>query len=241
MALFGLQKTTLIDFPHTVAATIFVPGCNLRCPYCHNPALVTHIKKDTLTHIDSIISFLKKRRNVLGGVCVSGGEPLLYTHLLDLIEIIHSLNLKVKIDTNGTIPEQLSKVPVDYISMDIKTSPDNYHLVGGDNIPQIEKKVKASIEWIISSGIPHEFRTTIAPGIVFREDIEEICSLIKGADHYILSQFRPINTLDPKFEHFPPTPNKFLNELKEIVEKSGISCMVRSSIGSHGKIKPSEN
>ena len=227
MALFGLQKTTLIDFPHLVAATIFIPGCNLRCPYCHNPGLVTNIKTDTLKSFEQIISFLNKRYKVLGGVCLSGGEPLLYKNLTQLIDTIHSFNLKVKIDTNGTMPAKLCSLSVDFISMDIKTSPGKYYLLGDHGIFNIENKIKESIKWIISSGIPHEFRTTVAPGIVDKEDIKEICSLIQGADHYILSQFRPINTLDPEYQYFHPTSKIFLEELQICAGEAGISCAVR--------------
>jgi len=229
MAFFGLQKTTLIDFPGIVAATVFIPGCNLRCPYCHNPELVMEINPDTLYTYEQIIGFLEKRHNVLQGVCLSGGEPLLYEELTDLINIIHSLGLKVKIDTNGTIPEKLSLLSADYIAMDIKTRPAKYHLVCKQNIKHIATKIKNSIRWIISSGIPHEFRTTIAPGIVDKEDIHEICTHLKGTRKYVLSQFRPSHTLDPAYEQFPPTDLETLEELQRIVNDSGIPCRIRYS------------
>jgi pyruvate formate lyase activating enzyme len=231
---FGLQKTTLIDFPGLVAATIFIPGCNLRCPYCHNPELVKKIRPDSLIPFDRIISFLHKRQKVLGGVCLSGGEPLLYEGLPGLIDTIHSLDLKVKIDTNGTLPEKLCSLSMDYVAMDIKTGPGKYHLLGNHKFPGMAEKIKDSINWIISSGIPHEFRTTIAPGIVEKQDIEEICSLIQGADRYMLSQFRPLHTLDPGYEQFPPTPGEILKEFLAIAEKAGIPCKIRQS----GKTNP---
>jgi pyruvate formate lyase activating enzyme len=227
MALFGLQKTTLIDFPHLVAATLFIPGCNLRCPYCHNPDLVIDIHEDSLISLPRVISFLEKRSKVLGGVCISGGEPLLYKGLPELIHTIHSMDLKVKIDTNGTLPGRLSDLRIDYISMDIKTNPGKYHLLGKTVPPDTGEKVKESIQWIISSGIPHEFRTTVAPGIVVKEDIENISSLIRGADKYILSQFRPVHTLDPAWEEYPPTDLKVLEEYYRIVKKAGIPCFIR--------------
>ncbi|MBN2532274.1 MAG: anaerobic ribonucleoside-triphosphate reductase activating protein [Spirochaetales bacterium] len=226
MDYFGLQKTTLIDFPGILAATIFIPGCNLRCPYCHNPELVTKIRPDTLITYNELISFLNKRKNIVGGVCLSGGEPVLYKGLAGLIDTIHSLGMKVKIDTNGTLPDKLDFQAMDYIAMDIKTIPGKYHLLG-NHIPGAAGKINESISRIISSGIPHEFRTTIAPGIVEREDIKEICSLIKGADSYVLSQFRPLHTLDPGYEQMSPTSWEMLKELKEIVEKANIPCKIR--------------
>jgi pyruvate formate lyase activating enzyme len=230
MTHFGLQTLSLIDFPETVAAVIFIPGCNLRCPYCHNPGLVTNIDKESLFSFDYIKAFLEKRRNVLAGICISGGEPLLYDGLPDLINTIRSFGLKVKIDTNGTLPGRLAGLQADYIAMDIKTSPDKYHLLGGAGTPGIREKLKGSIEWIVSSQIPYEFRTTVAPGIVTKDDIREICSLIKGAKQYVLTQFRPVNTLDPGFENYQPTSNAELHEMQEIARLSGIPCSIRFSV-----------
>jgi pyruvate formate lyase activating enzyme len=232
MRLFGIQKTTLIDFPGEVAATVFFPGCNLRCPYCHNPELVLNHSPASMSGMvtwDEITSFLDKRCRVLGGVCLSGGEPLLSPHLEKAVNYIHSKGLKVKIDTNGTLPERLSDIPFDYIAMDIKTSPERYHLLTPVKVKNYGEKVKASIDIIVRKGIPHEFRTTVAPGIVTEDDIKTICKLIKKTNRYVLTQFRPGSTLDPAYGDKPPTPPSVMQAMQAIAEQEGIPCSLRYS------------
>ncbi|MBI9100514.1 MAG: radical SAM protein, partial [Spirochaetaceae bacterium] len=120
LAKAALLKTTLLDYPGEVASILFTPGCNLRCPYCHNPSLVNHRGNDeNLRSINELKDFLQKRQHLLGAVVISGGEPLLYEGTKDLVDYIKSLGLKVKIDTNGLYPERLRKLNVDYIAMDI--------------------------------------------------------------------------------------------------------------------------
>src|SRR6056297_47161 len=216
----ALQKTTLLDYPGEVAATLFTPGCNLRCPYCHNPELVTPPFPDDLLSRGEILSFLKKRAGVLGGVCVTGGEPLLHPDLPELADEIHGLGLKVKIDTNGTMPERIEAIlpKVDYVAMDVKTAPRRYGELGmnaagaeepagrsgettADAADAAAEPIKRSIRTIIESGIEHEFRTTCLPGLVKEEDIREITEAIQGAAAYYLVQFRPAVTLDPAAAH----------------------------------------
>ncbi len=221
----GLQKTTLVDFPGEVAATIFFPGCNLRCPYCHNPDLVLPPFPEDLLDMETVKAFLRKRAPVLGGVCLTGGEPLLHEELFELADFIHSLGLKVKVDTNGTLPQQLCRVKADYIAMDVKTSPGKYDLVG---LPGAGERVLESVAQILSSGIPHEFRTTVAPGIVTEADISRIAACIQGADRYVLAQFRPGKTLDPAFENTLPYTIQTLETMKALVEKAGIPCKIRA-------------
>jgi pyruvate formate lyase activating enzyme len=130
----GLIKTSLIDFPGEVAAVLFTFGCNLRCPYCQNPALVTGPPPRDFISREEVRAFLKKRKDVLGGVCITGGEPLLHSDLGELIGEIKSLGLKVKLDTNGTIPERLREANVDYVAIDFKTSLEKYRLLTGTEI-----------------------------------------------------------------------------------------------------------
>ena len=129
MQFYGFQKCTLLDFPGEVAATLFVRGCNFRCPFCHNRELVVDTDKILPFDTEEIFKYLEKRKNVLGGVCITGGEPLLYDELPGVIEKIHKLGLKVKIDTNGSKPGMLAKIKVDCIAMDIKTSFEKYNLM----------------------------------------------------------------------------------------------------------------
>ena len=125
----GFIKTSLLDFPGQVSAVIFTPSCNLRCPYCHNPELVSGSLPPDLIQKETVLQHLEKRKSILGGVCITGGEPLLHPELPDLIESIHSLGLKVKVDTNGTRPDKLPPLKADYLAMDIKTDPKKYPLL----------------------------------------------------------------------------------------------------------------
>ena len=220
---FCLTKTTLIDYPDKVAAAIFTHGCNLRCPYCHNPELVIPPFPEESISQSEFISFLKKRRSVLGGICISGGEPLLHDDLKELIDDIHSFGLSVKIDTNGTRPEHLEKLPCDYIAMDIKTSLEKYSLLGCKD----PGAVKASAEYILSSGIRHEFRTTLTPGIVNEEDIQNIGELISGTEKYILTSFRPGKTLDPAFSNIQPYSKQESEKFVQILRDRNIPAFLR--------------
>ncbi|MEW5814256.1 MAG: anaerobic ribonucleoside-triphosphate reductase activating protein [Spirochaetota bacterium] len=235
--LVGLQKTTLIDFPGEVAATVFLPGCNLRCPYCQNPDLVVPPFPPDLVSIEELTRFLNKRKNVLGGVCISGGEPLIHKDLPDLIHLIRDTGLKVKIDTNGSMPGDLSallaKEQIDYVAMDIKTAPRKYIqlLAGKKSIqPPLPDSICRSIRCIVQSGISHEFRTTVVPGIVTKDDVREIAGLIQGAGLYVLAGFQAGKTLNPAYETVDPYPLAVLEEMKEIVEKLGIPCKLRPNL-----------
>lgn len=228
MIIAGLQKTTLLDFPGEVASTVFTYGCNLRCPYCHNPELVTEAKNIQKIELDELFKFLHKRKNVLGGVCITGGEPLLYDDLGVVIDKIKQIGLKVKVDTNGSLPEKLKKIHPDYIAMDIKTSLEKYSLLNYTGKGDLSKKLTDSITYIIKSGIPHEFRTTVAPGIIDIDDIKKIIPLIKGADKYYLAQFRPKNTLDPEWAEREPYDDQVLEDMKQIIIEAGIDCEIRT-------------
>lgn len=228
MNFYSLKKTTLIDYPERVASIVFTKGCNLRCPFCHNKELVDDGFSIEPIEWSEIFDHLNKRKNVLGGVCISGGEPLLYCDdLKKVIDDIHSLGLKVKIDTNGIKFDVLKSIDADYIAMDIKTSIDKYDLLGYNGSDNYKENVLNSINYIIKSGIDHEFRTTVVPEIVNIEDIEKICALIKNSKRYILAQFRPFNTLDPAYEQIRPYPYRILEEMKNIATALGINCFIR--------------
>ncbi|MDC7223794.1 MAG: anaerobic ribonucleoside-triphosphate reductase activating protein [Spirochaetales bacterium] len=204
---FGLQKTTLLDFPDRVAAILFTGGCNLRCPYCHNPDLIFEPDGEDLLSEDEIEAFLKKRASVLGGVVISGGEPLIHGEkLLSLIGMIHSLGLAVKVDTNGLFPELLPSLNADFIAMDIKTSPRRYGELGC-TMDDFEEKLTRSARWIIESGRDHHFRTTLCEELVSEKDVESMASLIKGCREHRLTPFRPGMTLSPSWnDKNPPSP-----------------------------------
>jgi pyruvate formate lyase activating enzyme len=223
---FGLQKTSLIDFPGTVSCIVFTRGCNLRCPYCHNPELVGMKPFQGMVSEGEVRGYLEKRKNLLQGVCITGGEPLLHPEIGEWTGFARSLGLKVKLDTNGLFPEKLKNLELDYIAMDIKTLPEKYDRVGAVG-GECAERIRESISWIIRSGVPHEFRTTVAPGIVDREDIPRIGALLAGADRYVLTQVRKDKLLDPGYARTEPYPIETLFGMKAVIEAMGIPCSVR--------------
>lgn len=188
----GFQKLTLLDFPGHVACTLFSHGCNFRCPYCHNAMLVTEEKSGDVFSDEEILSYLKKRKGILDGVCFTGGEPLIQKELPDFIRKVKELGFLVKLDTNGSFPERLKELVgeglVDYVAMDIKNSLSKY----GDTIDIKNfstEKVEQSIDFLVGSSINFEFRTTIVAEYHTIQDIEDIAKRIKGAKKYFLQNF----------------------------------------------------
>ena len=203
MKISGIQKLTLLDFPGKVACTIFTPGCNLRCPFCHNASLVFSCTDEIGE--ESVLSFLKKRVGVLDGMCVTGGEPLLQKDIADFLRKVKALGYLVKLDTNGTFPDRLQALLeeqlVDYVAMDIKASPDNYDNAAG--VAADLDKIRRSVELLKESGVDHEFRTTTVKGIHTAADFEAIAQWLKGEERFFLQQYKIADDMigDP-FESF---------------------------------------
>jgi len=190
---------TLIDYPGKIAATVFTVGCNLRCPFCHNPELVlpeSNVFQKQAFQEKDFFTFLEKRKNRLEGVCITGGEPTLQTDLLEFIAKIKKLGFLVKLDTNGTRPDVLKNILekklVDYVAMDIKAAPQNYHrLVGRKiDIQRIELSVELIRRWGDAGKIDYEFRTTVVPGLHSEEDFDIIGEWLAGAKRYILQKYK---------------------------------------------------
>ena len=229
-------KTTLIDYPEKIACTIFLPGCNLRCPFCHNKDIVLGNEEDLLP-IEEIIKYINKRKNILQGVCISGGEPLIYKELPDLVKEIRSAGVKnIKLDTNGILTERLFDANPDYIAMDIKTVPEKYNtLTGTDNPypipdkPSIAEKINNSIKKIMGSNITYEFRTTLAPGIIEHKDMEEIACMVKGCMKYTLNKFSNKNTLDKGYSKIVSYSEKEYKIFLEILERCKIPASFRGT------------
>ena len=217
----GIQKTTLVDYPETVACTIFLGGCNFKCGYCHNSDLVFRPNEVEGIPTGDFLSFLETRKRLLDGVCITGGEPTLHRELVHLCERIKLLGFRVKLDTNGSNPEMLRLLIesrlVDYIAMDVKSGLESYGRVIG--VETNLENIKKSIELIRSSGISHEFRTTIVPDIINEAEIGKIGELVKGENKYFLQQFRPSkNTVDRKYNVMEPLPGEKLSEFGKIME-----------------------
>ncbi|MBO5643685.1 MAG: anaerobic ribonucleoside-triphosphate reductase activating protein [Lentisphaeria bacterium] len=198
---FGLQKLTLLDYPEHVACTVFTAKCNLRCPFCHNADLAVGGDEHLPETRESLLEFLKARKKILDGVCVTGGEPLLHNETLELLTDIKSLGLAVKLDTNGTFPGRLkcavNEGLVDMVAMDIKNSPQKYTATCG-NIDLLDK-VKESVEFLLSGKVLHEFRTTVVGTLHSPDDFVDIGTWIAGNSRYFLQKFSNSgNVLDYK-------------------------------------------
>ena len=203
MKIAGLQKMTLIDYPGKIATTIFTQGCNFRCPFCHNPELLSNSASISLIPEDDILEFLEKRKKYLDAVCLTGGEPLLQVDILEFIKKIKDLGYLIKLDTNGSNPTLLKELVemnlLDYVAMDIKAPLDYlaYKKVSGLDNKDLFEDVKKSVKYLLSleGELDYEFRTTVVPGLVKLKDIETIASQIKNAKRYSIQQFINSNEL----------------------------------------------
>lgn len=215
MKICGLQKTTLLDFPGHVAATVFLGGCNFRCPFCHNSGLLGFDAEPLFTE-DEILGFLKKRRGILEGVCITGGEPTLTPELEPFIRKIRAMGYLVKLDTNGYRPEILKRLVslglLDYAAMDIKAGRENYEAAAGVNIMDMDR-IEESVNFLISGNIPYEFRTTAVKGIHRTNDFKDIGKWLEGSSPYYLQNFVDSDqVLCPGYKPFS------IEELKEFLE-----------------------
>ena len=201
----GIQKTTFVDYPGKIAATIFTWGCNFRCVFCHNSALVDVAKGKDLPVIpeEDILEYLKSRTHQLEGVCVSGGEPTIHPDLPEFIRKIKTLGYTVKLDTNGTNPDMLAALLaeglLEFVAMDIKGPIGLYSQIVNMEVNQ--EHILRSIEIIKKSTVRHEFRTTVLPEFHKEEDIEAVGCMLRGAQHYSLQQFRASEgVLNPAYQ-----------------------------------------
>lgn len=199
MKVTGIQKLTLLDYPGVVACTVFTAGCNFRCPFCHNAMLVLpeQIDDECLTD-DEVFGFLKKRRGVLDGVAVTGGEPLLHADMPEFLARVKELGYKIKLDTNGSNPELLSEIVknklVDRVAMDIKNAPEEYARTIGLKSFDIAP-VERSKEMLLRGDIDYEFRTTVVKGIHTKESLIGAAKWIEVAKEYYLQQFKDSGNL----------------------------------------------
>ena len=192
MIIKGLSKLTLLDYPGKVACTIFTGGCNLRCPFCHNASLVLRPAEIEGFSEDEVLSFLNKRKGVLDGVCVTGGEPLLQPDIADFLRKVKALGYAVKLDTNGCFPERMIPLIeeglVDRVAVDIKNSPARYAETVG--IPDFDfTPIRKTVDYLLGGRVDYEFRTTVVNELHTEKDMAEIADLIDGAKEYHLQNF----------------------------------------------------
>jgi len=219
MNIAGLQKTTLVDFPGKVAATVFTRGCTFRCGFCHNPELVLPEEFLPLMDEQEILNFFKKRAGKLQGVCITGGEPTMQKDLPQFIIELKKLGYAVKLDTNGSNPDMLESLiksgNLDYIAMDIKGSPNKYSSIISNSQFSISNKksnnkssndqlintIKESVNLIMSSGLDYEFRTTVCHPVHTIEEFKELGEFIKGAKRYFIQNFVQSKHIDKEIKY----------------------------------------
>lgn len=227
MLIAGFEKNTLLDYPGKIASIIFTYGCNLRCPYCHNPELVTQpCQKENLYSEEYILDYLKHREGLIDALVITGGEPTLQSGLIPFIKKVKNLGFLVKLDTNGVLDDKVKEIMsldiVDYWAMDIKYPSEYFKEYGLDS-----KSVKHTIEMIMNSGKEYEFRTTYVKGIHSIEDAKSIGKMIEGANHYYIQNFRKGKTIDPKLNESNSFTQKELEEIKKVITPYVKSVKIR--------------
>lgn len=226
MIICGLQKLTLLDYPEKIACTIFTGGCNFRCPFCHNASIVVENSfEETITE-DELFTFLNKRKGVLDGVCITGGEPLIHKDIDLLIEKIKQIGYLVKLDTNGSNPQMLKNLVdrklIDYVAMDIKNSPENYAFTCG--LEKIDfENIKQSAEFLKQGKIDFEFRTTAVKGIHTERDFLKIAQFLQGEEKYFIQNYinsgDTIVSRDTKNNFFSTFSNNEINTFVNVVKQ----------------------
>ena len=219
MTIEGLQKLTLLDYPGHTACTVFLGGCNLRCPFCHNYTLALG-EAPGLMEEEELLSFLKKRQGLLDGVCFTGGEPLLRKELPALMARVRELGFAIKLDTNGTLPDRLKGVVaeglVDYVAMDIKNAPDRVGETAGR--PDLDlAPIEESIQFLLSGAVDYEFRTTVVAEFHTVRDLQEIARQIRGAKRYFLQGFKLSEQVPDR--HLTAPGEKELQEILAAVQE----------------------
>ena len=230
MKIMGLQKLTLLDYPGRLACTVFLEGCNLRCPFCHNASLVLpgHGGENEELSQEEFFAFLTKRKGILQGVCITGGEPLLWPQTKQLIARIRDMGYAVKLDTNGCFPDRLEDLiehrMVDYVAMDIKNAPESYPKTVG--IPDFDTApVKRSAALLLQGRVEYEFRTTVVEELHTEEDFVKIGRWLAGAERYFLQGFVDSGDLIAAGLH--PAPKEKMERFVELVRPNIPSAELR--------------
>lgn len=226
MNISGFQKLTLLDYPGKIAAILFTSGCNFNCSYCQNSALINNFQNNSIKE-EEILDYLKKRKKIIDGIVISGGEPTIQKNLKEFIKKIKSLNILVKLDTNGSNPEVLKELIdeklIDYIAMDIKNDIDNYHEI--TKVLYDSSKIKKSIDIIKKTNIDHEFRTTVIKNYHNLIGLQKICKYIGKNEKYYLQNFKDSEgVLDKSLESYK---DEELRLIYETLKKDYPLIMVR--------------
>ncbi|HKJ05788.1 MAG TPA: anaerobic ribonucleoside-triphosphate reductase activating protein [Geopsychrobacteraceae bacterium] len=229
MRIKGFQGTSLLDFPGRLAALVFTGGCNLTCPFCHNPGLVLNPGQYPDYPIDELLVDLRQRSGFIDGVVVSGGEPTLEPGLEGFLSEVKQMGLQVKLDSNGLLPDVLQRLLgrdlIDYLAIDLKTSPNRYSELHNHAIES--GPLLKTISLAKSAGCEYEFRTTCVPGLVDADDIKAIGKAIKGARLWVLQQFAPHHSLDETLRDVEPHSSQTLRSLSTLAADYAAEIKVR--------------
>ena len=228
MKIGGLQKISLLDYPDTISAIIWTVGCDFRCPFCYNKDIV--LGNVELIPEEEVFSFLKKRFEMLEGLVITGGEPFIQKDIVQFCEKVKKIGYLIKIDTNGMYPEKLKelieKKLVDYIAMDVKAPKKKYDKL--TNVKTCIKKIEKSIYIIKNSTLDYEFRTTIVPNLLTKEDLIDIAKWLEGAKRFYLQQFKTdIPLISPKLIKVAPYTKEELIKILEDIKPCFKICEVR--------------
>jgi len=224
MKFSGIQKTSLIDFPNRIASVLFTPGCNLRCPFCHNWRIVIDPKPPFLNE-ETALSILESRKKYVDAVVLTGGEPTLHKEIPKFLKKLKERRFTVKLDTNGFYPQVLEEcLPyVDYVALDVKTSLEKYGRLGAKDTADFLR----TIEILRSGKVEYEFRTTVVPGFVDAEDVPRIGELVKGAKTFAFQQFVSGDTLDKTFNTLKPYSPETIAGFAETIKKYADNIILR--------------
>jgi pyruvate formate lyase activating enzyme len=215
MKFSGLQKISLVDYPDRIASVLFTPGCNLRCPFCHNWRIAVDPQPPFLQE-GVALEILESRKKYVAAVVVTGGEPCMHKELPKFLAKLKERGFSVKLDTNGFFPDTLEECLgyVDYVAMDVKTCTDKYKLLGAKDTAGFIR----TLEILKTGKVPYEFRTTAVPELVTAQDATCIGELVKGSKTHALQQFVPTDTLDKKYQALKPYAPETIDEFAKIIQ-----------------------
>jgi pyruvate formate lyase activating enzyme len=234
----GLVETSMVDWDGMLVSTIFLPGCNFRCPFCHNSALVLNPEQFPVIPFKQVRRTILEHIPFLDGVCVTGGEPLVHRSIHELLRAFRKLPIRIKLDTNGTMCHVLESIIenslVDYVAMDLKgpLTEEAYRRCAGIGNESMLRRVKESIQLLSSSGVEHEFRTTVVPGLHGPQEIEAMARTLPPSSSYVLQSFIPRNTLDPSMVQVKPYEAEEMDRLCEIARQYVSGTRIRGQFSS---------
>jgi pyruvate formate lyase activating enzyme len=224
MKFSGLQKTSLVDFPDRVASVLFTPGCNLRCPFCHNWRIVVDPRPPFLTE-ETALRILENRRKYVDSVVVTGGEPTIHKELPKFLKRLKERGFTLKLDTNGLDFRRLEEclLYVDYVALDVKTSLEKYPRLGTGDTAELLR----TVEVLKTGKVEYEFRTTVVPGLVELEDVYRICDIVKGTKTFAFQQFVPGDTLSTEFRTLMPYSKEIISGYADVMKRHAEEVVLR--------------